>query len=388
MKTLYNLSIAVTVLIFISSCTKTNMQSSPVNAENNSNTLTLRSVVYIGTKTGFYCINAITGKTKWHFSPGPGYQQVCSSTPIMQNGDVIFNLGDSLYALDMLSGEKKWASYCRHFRSALYTYGYRLYFGTPYGIACYNVDNGQPIWFHKYSVVEAKQNHNSSPIVINEVVYVGGASDNNLYALNASTGDVIWEKNITVFGAYSSPTWYNNQVYMLGDSSLFVFNASNGNLLFQKKFNFRFSYQCPTAFNNKLYVAADSFYCFNPDNGDRVWAFGDTSSMHSSCTTDGFIDNMAVYAVFGNKFYKLDPYTGAQFSGWGNTMESLSDDMIVSEGELLYRGSTSGTLFANNSDNDTPLWSKQFAGISDGGSPITLNNDGSIILPMISGNRY
>ena len=391
MKTLFNLSLSLIILFSISSCTKTDMKSSPVNAEVSSDAVKVQSILYIGTKTGFYCLNADNGKTRWHFSPGPGYQQVCSSTPTLNSGHVVFNMGDSLYALDMLTGAKAWASYSRHFRSALFFYGYRIYAGTPYGVACYNGDNGALIWFHKYAAVDALQNHNSSPIVINSVVYVGGGADNMLYALSADTGDEIWKTHIANSGANSSPTVYDSKVYMLGDSSLFVLNAANGNIVMQKQFNFKFSYQAPSIFFNGfkgLYIAADSFYCFNPDDASRKWAFGDASG--ASCTTDGFIDfdGIAAYPVFGNKFYKVNSQTGVPVAGWGNTGELFSDDMIVSNNKLFYRSNTTNTLYANSAVDDSPVWTKQFAGTYDGGSAITQNIDGSIILPMVSGNHY
>ncbi len=87
----------------------------------------------------------------------------------------------------------------------------------------------------------------SSATVVNGVVYVGGGDD-NLYALNASTGAVLWQTPIgdptTNTFVWDSPLVYNNVVYIgaatTGESTgcqlvpgLFeALNASNGAILY------------------------------------------------------------------------------------------------------------------------------------------------------------
>lgn len=388
MKSRCQIFMGMLLIACIASCTKTDMELAVTSTQNSSNAVALKSYIYMGTKSGFYCLNGDNGVTKWLFQPTVPKDRVCGSTPMLNSNNAIFNLGDSLYAVDFLSGVKAWSVYCPHFRSAITSYGYRLFVGTPFGTACFNGDNGALIWQHKYAVGTAKQNHNSSPTAVDEVVYVGGGSDNNIYALNAGNGDLIWKKKITNLGAYSSPCVYNDKVYMLGDSSLFALNIANGALLWQKKFNYQFSYQSPTTFGGKLLVAADSVYAFNRDDGSRIWAFGDTSAAHYSCSNDIFTDRTWVYAVFNDIFYKLDLNTGTEQPGWGNTLETVEEEMVASAGHLIYQGYASGRLFCNSSIDNTALWSKPFggAGEPDSGSPITLDQSGLISLPVISGN--
>ena len=52
----------------------------------------------------------------------------------------------------------------------------------------------------------------SSPAVANGVVYVG-SNDGNVYALNASTGAMLWSYT-TGGGVYSSPAVANGVVYV------------------------------------------------------------------------------------------------------------------------------------------------------------------------------
>ena len=67
----------------------------------------------------------------------------------------------------------------------------------------------------------------SSPAVVNGVVYVG-SDDNNVYALNATTGAKLW--NYTTGGAVdSSPAVANGIVYVGSDDhNVYALNATTG----------------------------------------------------------------------------------------------------------------------------------------------------------------
>ena len=60
----------------------------------------------------------------------------------------------------------------------------------------------------------------SSPAVANGVVYQG-ANDGYVYALNASTGSVIWQYA-------ASPAVSGNIIYVVARSGLYAFNATSG----------------------------------------------------------------------------------------------------------------------------------------------------------------
>ena len=67
---------------------------------------------------------------------------------------------------------------------------------------------------------------NSSPTVVNDVVYVG-SEDDNVYALNARTGALVWK--YTTEGGVASPTVANGVVYVGSeDDNVYALNASTG----------------------------------------------------------------------------------------------------------------------------------------------------------------
>ena len=80
--------------------------------------------------------------------------------------------------------------------------------------------------------MELRHRHlvNSSPAVANGVVYVG-SDDNNVYALNASTGALLWSYT-TGSTVVSSPAVANGVVYVgSSDDNVYALNASTGALL-------------------------------------------------------------------------------------------------------------------------------------------------------------
>ena len=67
----------------------------------------------------------------------------------------------------------------------------------------------------------------SSPAVANGVVYVG-SDDDNVYALNASTGALLWSYT-TGNDVYSSPAVANGVVYVgSDDGNVYALNANTG----------------------------------------------------------------------------------------------------------------------------------------------------------------
>ena len=70
----------------------------------------------------------------------------------------------------------------------------------------------------------------SSPAVAHGVVYVG-SQDDNIYALNAKTGILLW-KHTTGGGVGSSPAVANGVVYVGSqDNKVYALNARTGNQL-------------------------------------------------------------------------------------------------------------------------------------------------------------
>jgi outer membrane protein assembly factor BamB len=124
----------------------------------------------------------------------------------------------------------------------------------------------------------------SSPAVTNGVVYVGSYAD-TLYALNASTGAVLWSYIAGVGGVNASPAVANGVVYFgSGDYNVYALNATTGAL--------KWSYTTgsyvdsgPTAVaNSVVYIGSDDFYVYALDakTGAKLWSYTTGNQVGSS----------------------------------------------------------------------------------------------------------
>ncbi len=116
----------------------------------------------------------------------------------------------------------------------------------------------------------------SSPAVANGVVYVGGdREDWNLYALNTSTGALLWKYGIG--GPLSSPAVVNGVVYVGGwDSNVYALNAVTGAL--QWKYTTEDgNFFAPAVANGVVYVGNDSshVHALNAATGALLWQSND-----------------------------------------------------------------------------------------------------------------
>ena len=95
----------------------------------------------------------------------------------------------------------------------------------------------------------------SSPAVANGVVYVG-SDDNNVYALNASTGAKLWSYNTGGFIGDSSPALANGVVYVgSADDNVYALNASTGATLWSYTTGSAVA-SSPAVANGVLYVGS------------------------------------------------------------------------------------------------------------------------------------
>jgi len=230
----------------------------------------INGVVYIGSYDGnVYALNAETGAKLWSYATGNLY---LDSSPAVANGVVYVSSGN-VYALNASTGALLW-SYTTGGGSSstgalLWSYttgGLYLdsspavangvvYVGSEAGnVYALNASTGALLWSKEASA-------ESSPAVANEVVYVGSGRG-GVYALNASTGALLW--SYTTGGGPSSPAVANGLVYVGGGDNMYALNASTGALLFSYPTGGEV-WSSPAVVNGVVYIGSEN---------DNVYAFG------------------------------------------------------------------------------------------------------------------
>jgi hypothetical protein len=139
-------------------------------------------------------------------------------------------------------------------------------------------------------------------------VYVG-STDNNVYAVNASTGAKLWSFNTGV-SLGSSPAVTNGVVYFGGESIVYALNASTGAQIWSTPLaNFRAGNDSPAVANGVVYIGSDdrSVYALNASTGARLWSFNTELDVDSSPA----VANGIVYIADDSNLYALNASTGA-----------------------------------------------------------------------------
>jgi len=119
--------------------------------------------------------------------------------------------------------------------------------------------------------------------VVNGVVYIG-SDDNNVYALNATTGALLWSYE-TNGEVESSPVVANGVVYVgSDDGNVYALNATTGALVWSYT-TAGVVYSSPAVANGLVYVgwyaSSGGVIALNANNGALVWSYP-TGAVYSS----------------------------------------------------------------------------------------------------------
>ena len=202
----------------------------------------------------------------------------------------------------------------------------------------------------------------SSPLVANGFVYIA-STDNKLYAFNAATGQLQWQKSIgQVIGGgafiYSSPAVVNGVVYIgSNDRNLYAFNATTGSLLWTAPTG-GFIYSSPVVDNSKVYIGSTDhkLYAFNAVTGTKIWVASTGGQIYASPA----VEKSVVYIGSNDhKLYALDANTG-NILWTASTHYSINSSPAVVDG-VVYTGSDDHNMYAFNASGCggstcQPLW--------------------------------
>ena len=123
---------------------------------------------------------------------------------------------------------------------------------------------------------------NSSPVVASGVICFG-CTDRKLYALDATTGDKLWDFE-TGGWIESSPAIHNGTVYFgSNDGKLYALDLKTG----KEKWQFKTRYavkSTPAVAGGKVIFGSTDYrlYALNEDNGKKIWSFNSQNWLVSS----------------------------------------------------------------------------------------------------------
>ena len=212
-------------------------------------------IVYFGVNRPIpvvYAVDAVTGQEIWEHV---GTISNIVSSPALLDGRLYVAFTDgTIRALDATNGQVIWSVIQpggAHSSPAVVDG--RLYIAIHNrGLLALNAETGATLWL---SAMPGPQE--SSPAVDNGRVFVGSRDDHKLYAFDAVTGATLWTATTNDW-VQNSPAVANGVVYIGNNSgNVYAFNAATGGLVWQRAVSPGFAIGgSPTVANGVVYVAS------------------------------------------------------------------------------------------------------------------------------------
>ena len=197
-------------------------------------------------------------------------------------------------------------------------------------------------------------NLESSPAVVNGVVYVGSDSNGSVYALNASTGAQLWSF-ATGADLLASPAVANGVVYVeqYDGSNLYALDASTGAQLWSDTIGTSLS--SPAVVNGVVYVGSfdGNLYALNASTGAQLWSYNTGAEVWSS---PAVVNGVVYVGSQNNNVYALNASTGAKLWSYATGGAIWFSSPTVANG-VVYVGSFDNNMYALNASTGAKLWS-------------------------------
>ena len=351
-------------------------------------------VIYVGSKDGaVYALDPKNGEIKWRFQTGEGLvsgpqiitvppdanlsegissikikgKREVHATPVVENGTVFVGSKDySFYAIDAVTGEKKWSfqAYGMIYDKAIVQNGL-VFFVSDQGFL-YAIDalTGQKQW--AFQTLEGPDKFAkrppSEPILDNGIIYItnwpyGAVPQKKsfLYAIDAKSGKLKWTFSVVgndigaptvasghiLFSTYSDETRDLSNFYAVDAISgkmKWEFQATTGNA----------NTSAFTVLDMTLFGTTHGMYAVDLETGTLRW-----SRVENESGRIYLVDSLLYWTTIG-ELHILDPVTGkdkwsfTHGSFWA-TVAAVHDDTIYVSGNKK--------LYCLHSETGKELWS-------------------------------
>jgi outer membrane protein assembly factor BamB len=302
-------------------------------------------------------VNSQSLKLKWSY---PTLNNVATSPAVADGYIYIASVDHKLYAINAKTGKKHWFFDAKSpfYGSPTVANGVVYILTYNYTVHAFDAATGARLW----SVVVGKPSvgypNQSTPVVVNNVVYIGSGND-YLYALDATNkGALLW-KAATGGPINSSPAVVNGVVYVGStDGNLYAFDAPTGTQLWTAATGSSIM-ATPAVVNGNVYIGSTdgTFYVFNASGCGNatcspIWTYATGNQIFSSAA----VANGVVYV--GSNDDKLYAFNAAGCGNttcpptWtasvGNTLSAAINSSPSVANGVVYVGSNNGNLYAFN----------------------------------------
>ena len=293
----------------------------------------------------------------WEVEAGPKDGMITSTAAIV--GDRVFaaSLNGEIFALDRLTGRRLWtyrsrpepdtSKFIPGFKAPVSISGETLYLGDEEGLFhAVDLQSGKPRW--TYSTNPDDPQGGGAPIVSGASFFDGkllfGSHDNNLYCLDAGSGELVW-KFATEGMVNCSPAIADGHTFVTGcDSHLRVIDVRTGKQVTDMPLGI-YLVASPAVVDNMLYVGTHGGEVLAIDwkQARNVWTYrvkqGEVAFHSSAAVNDRFV----IVGGQDKKLHCLRRDTGEL--AWQMTARRQIDSSPVIVGDRVFVGSHDGKLY-------------------------------------------
>jgi serine/threonine protein kinase len=204
---------------------------------------------------------------------------------------------------------------------------------------------------------ECEDEIRGTPIIVNDVLYIG-CYDNNLYALDAKTGEFNW-KFATEGGIPSRPAADGELVYVASeDTRLYAVTAERGALAWTYYAGGPIRSN-PVNYEGHIFVGSDDarLHVINMYNGQKSWTSEAAGPIRSTPLVQ---DERVYFGCESSDFYCLD-FKGEMKWRFSKAKRAITSSAILVEGMLIF-GSKDWSLYAVEAEAGWQVWKFRMGG--------------------------
>lgn len=257
------------------------------------------------TRNTFISLNPENGKVNWETNLGK-FTEVGApfQVPVCTNGHAIVAVADTLYAFDRITGERKWV------------------FGGAYNCKMLN------------------------PAIQDDKVFIAAdinsfTATDSLFALDNSTGAVLWSREYESFGFNAAPVYQNGKLYINITQGIACLNPETGTELWRTNID-NYTFSPIFADGDQLFVSTSYnqvLFSMNASSGNINWQTTVVPFSSLSNLNEGPVVLGDLVYVRNSSYYALDKNTGAL--KWNTFLHDINNppftpNIVNAQGEPVF----------------------------------------------------
>jgi len=221
-------------------------------------------------------------------------------------------------------------------------------------LGCLNAGDGSVLWRNPIG----GKGGASTPAVSGGLVFVGSWYG-DLYCLDAATGQTVWNRTVERdpqwWGVASSPLVIDEMIFVatFSDGTLHVLNLG-GDELWNVSTGKIDPYTSPAGDKGRVYFAGGdpALYCVDTSSFEILW----NHPTDTPITTTPAIEGGRAYYATTEELHALDAYTGEEI--WSAPLKGTTSSPAISFGRV-YIGTDDGQLACLNASDGSLIWSSE-----------------------------